>query len=120
MAQADFLNELKALGYDAREIAPGRVVFAYAVESGRFAGRQIQLGFDVPGDWNLNPPSGPHVSPRLLPHQSGGTHPSGGIHESQHFGADWQYWSRPLSHWQQSTKDVRAVMAHVRHLFDTQ
>src|SRR5262245_39474910 len=119
MSQEDFLAGLKALGYDAAEIAPGRVSFPYKVESGKFAGRDIRLGFDIPGDFNLTPPSGPHLSPRLLPNQSGGTHPGGGVHDSQ-FGPEWQYWSRPLSHWNQTSKDVKAVMAHVRHLFDTQ
>ena len=120
MAQADFLRELKELGYDATEIAPGRVVFPYIVESGKYAGRHIRVGFDVPGDFNLTPPSGPHISPRLHPNQSGGGHPTGGIHDSVNFGADWHYWSRPLSHWGQTKRTVRDVMAHVRHLLDTQ
>jgi|SRR5215468_1742648 len=119
MAQADFLMGLRALGYGATEIAPGRVVFPYTIESGKFAGREIRLGFDVPADFNLTTPSGPHVSPRLLPHQSGGTHPNGGVHDSP-FGSDWQYWSRPVSHWGRTAKTVKDVMAHVRHLFDTQ
>jgi len=119
MAQADFLAGLQALGYGATEVAPGRVALPYTIESGKFAGRRIQVGFDVPGDFNLTPPSGPHVSPRLLPHQSGGTHPNGGVHDSR-FGSDWQYWSRPLSHWGQTAKTVKDVMAHIRHLFDTQ
>jgi len=119
MSQGDFLAGLKTLGYVATEIAPGRVAFPYKVASGKFAGREIRLGFEVPGDFNLTPPSGPHLSPRLLPNQSGGTHPDGGVHDSP-FGPDWQYWSRPLSHWNQTEKTVKVVMAHVRRLFDTQ
>ena len=120
MAQADFLAQLTDLGYDATELAPGRVVFPYTVESGRFAGKEVRVGFEVPGDFNLTPPSGPHIFPRLLPNESGGAHPSGGIHDSQNFGPDWHYWSRPLSHWNQTDRTVRAVLAHLRHLFDTQ
>lgn len=120
MAQADFLAGLKTLGYAPEEIAPGRVVLPYTVESGSYCGRQIRLGFEVPGDFNLTPPSGVHVSPKLRPNKSGGNHPDGGIHDSPNFGADWQYWSRPMSHWHQSAKTVKDVIAHVRHLFDTQ
>src|SRR5438105_3427558 len=120
MAQGDFIVQLKELGVDASEVAPGRVIFPYTVESGRYAGEQIRLGFEIPGDFNLTPPSGVHVSPRLLPNQSGGSHPSGGVHDSANFGADWHYWSRPLSHWNETDKTVRAIMAHIRHLFDTQ
>jgi hypothetical protein len=77
------------------------------------------VGFAVPADFNLTPPGGPHVSPRLLPMNSAsGLHPHCGVHDSP-FGPDWQYWSRPLSHWAQTQRHVRDIMAHVRHLFDT-
>jgi hypothetical protein len=55
----------------------------------------------------------------LLPRQSGGTHPSGGIHASD-FGDGWQYWSRPFSNWNRTDRTVRAYLSHIRHLFDTQ
>src|SRR2546422_880083 len=119
MPPKDFIDELKRLGFNVLEHGPDRVAFPYMVESGRFAGQTIQLGFIVPGDWNLSPPSGPHISPRLLPLQSGGAHPSGGVHDSP-FGAEWQYWSRPIQHWAQTGRTVKDVIAHIRHLFDTQ
>lgn len=119
MAQADFLKQLKDLGYCATELASGRIVFPYTIASGKFAGQKVRLGFDVPGDFNLTPPSGPHISPRFHPNKSGGVHPDGGIQDSP-FGPEWHYWSRPISHWNQSERDVRVVMAHIRHLFDIQ
>lgn len=119
MAQADFAAQLRELGYEVQEQVDGRSSFPYIVQSGRLVGQQIKLGFAVPPDFPLSPPSGPHVSPRLLPNQSSGAHPSGGIHDSP-FGPEWQYWSRPLSHWNQTQRTVKDVMAHVRHLFDTQ
>jgi hypothetical protein len=119
MAKADFVNELKELGYDVEEPAGDRVTFPYEIPCGRLAGQRISLGFIVPGDSPLTPPSGPHVTPRLLPmNPSAGTHPTCGVHESP-FGADWQYWSRPLSHWAQTKRKVKDVMAHIHHLFDT-
>jgi hypothetical protein len=117
MAQGDFLVQLKELGYDAAEIGAGRVAFPYTVQSGHFAGTNVRIGFEVPPDFNLSPPSGPHISPRLYPNQPGGAHPTGGIHDSP-FGPEWHYWSRPIPNWQQTERTVRAVMAHVRHLFD--
>lgn len=119
MANADFVAQLKELGHQPQEIDGDKVIVPYAVPCGRLAGQQIKLGFVVPGDFSLTPPSGPHVSPRLLPlNPSSGTHPNCGVHESA-FGGEWEYWSRPLSHWAQTKRKVKDVMAHVRHLFDT-
>lgn len=120
MAQADFASQLRGLGFTVTEVAPGKITFPYTVESGTLVGREIMLGFEVPADFSLTPPPGPHVSPRLHSNQGGGEHPTGGIHDSPPFGSEWQYWSRPMQHWNETTKDARAVMAHVRHLFDTQ
>lgn len=119
MPRADFIEQLKTLRLEVQDHGDGKVSFPYKIPCGKFAGQEIRLGFIVPDDFSLNPPSGPHVMPELLPRQQGGVHPSGGIHESQ-FGQGWQYWSRPLKHWAQTARTVKDVMAHVRHLFDTQ
>ena len=119
MAYADFVAQLRQLGYAVEELGDGKVAFPYLVPSGRFSGEQIKLGFVVLGDFPLTAPSGPHISPRLLPVQSGGVHPSGGIHDSP-FGPEWQYCSRPIRHWSYTKRTVKDVMAHIRHLFDTQ
>jgi hypothetical protein len=118
MARTDFINQLKELGYAVEELGDGKVAIPYSVQTGRFAGQAIKLGFIVSEDFNLNPPSGPHVSPRLLPIKSGGVHPDGGIHDSP-FGPDWQYWSRPINHWGNTQRTVKDVLAHLRRLFDT-
>lgn len=118
MALSEFLDQLRVLGLDIAPTAPDRVAFPYVIDVGPRAGELIHLGFIVPGDYNLACPSGPHVSPRLYPNQSGGTHPTGGVHDSP-FGPDWQYWSRPFKEWAQSTRDARAYMAHIRHVFAT-
>ena len=117
MTKAEFVAELRQLGYEAEELEGNRVAFSYLVPGGRFVGQTIRLGFDVPPDFPMTPPSGPHVSPRLFPIQAGGTHPTGGVHESP-FGAGWEYWSRPIQHWPQTKRTVRDLMAHVHHLFD--
>jgi hypothetical protein len=118
MPKAEFAEQLREMGFEVEECGDNRVAVSYVVPCGRLMGQKVKLGFDVPGDFPLTPPGGPHVSPRLLPHQSGGTHPNGGIHESP-FGGGWQYWSRPLSHWSQTKRTARDVLAHIRRLFDT-
>lgn len=120
MGYQEFVDGLVGLGYEVRELGNNRVAFDYKVPCGRFGGRAIELGFVVPAEFPLNPPSGPHVSPQLLPLTGGGgVHPAGGIHASD-FGPTWQYWSRPLLHWATTRRTVGDVMAHIRHLLDTQ
>jgi hypothetical protein len=120
MGPADFTAQLQAMGYSVRsEDKEGFVSFAYTPPLGKFAGRELRIAYQPPGDFPLTPPPGPHVSPRLLAIQSGGVHPSGGIHESP-LGDAWHYWSRPMSHWPQSSRTARDVIAHLNHLFETQ
>src|SRR5438876_10343963 len=119
MARIDFIEHLKALGYAVADHGDGKISIEYLVATGKFADTNIRLGFIPPDAFPLSPPSGPHISPELLPRQSGGTHPSGGVNESP-FGAGWQYWSRPMHHWANTKRTVKDVLAHIRHLFDTQ
>lgn len=113
-------EELKLLGYTVTEQAD-RVTFPFAVQTGKFAGQTISLGLIVPPDFPLTPPSGPHLSPRLLPiNPQAGQHPLCGVQESPTFGGDWEYWSRPVPHWPQTERNAKAYMAHIHRLFDTQ
>lgn len=121
MAATDFVNQLRELGYEVAELPPSLVHFPYTIPVGSRAGEVVDLAFSVPGDFPLQPPSGPCVSPQLLPlhpDQSIG-HPVGGVHSAPHLGAGWQYWSRPFPAWPQTDRTVRAYMAHIRHLFAT-
>lgn len=120
MARADFIEQLRQLGFEAQDLGDGRVAFPYEIQLGKFAGQTVKLGFVVGEDFPLNPPSGPHVSPRLLPINPGGQHPAGGVNESPAFGPDWEYWSRPIKHWAETKRTARDVLAHVKRLFDTQ
>jgi Prokaryotic E2 family E len=121
VARSDFITQLQTLGFSVQDCGGDRLSFNYVVPVGKFADRQIQLGFIVSDDFPMNPPSGPHLSPPLLPRHPGGDlpHPAGGVHESP-FGSDWQYWSRPFSEWSQTDRSVRAYMAFIRNLFLTQ
>jgi hypothetical protein len=121
MPLSDFIDQLKALGYDVTDHGENKVSFPYVVPVGKFADTAIRLGFAVPPDFNLTPPTGPHITPKLLPaNPNAGPHPNHGVQDNSPFGSDWQYWSRPLQHWAQTQRTVKDVLAHVRHLFDTQ
>ena len=104
---AGFLAALAACGYTAVE-QEGIAVFDYTVEVGTLAGQQIRLGLQIPGDWPLSPPPGPHVSPRL-------GHPGGAVGDSP-LGDDWEYWSRPANLWP-ADRSMRAYLRHLRKLF---
>lgn len=125
MARVDFINQLVGMGYEVKERGGNCVSFPYTIPVGRLTGQQIELGFMVNDDFPLNPPSGPHVSPCLLPFNTSSTvHPTGGVHQSAPnfgtgFGPGWQYWSRPHTGWQTTDRSAKAYMAHIRHLFDT-
>lgn len=102
------------------------VVFAYVVETGKFAGKTVQLGLIVPSDFPNTPPTGPHVSPHIHPAGTQGPHPTGNIH-LQHAapfqeakGGQWQYWSRPFPGWAEERKTVAVYMSHIWRLWDTQ
>lgn len=121
MAAQDFIQQIRDLGYRVEEKGDGRVAFPYTVPMGKFEGKEIMLGFIVPGDFPASPPGGPHVSPRLLPINPGGErHPAERVHESPQFGPEWEYWSRPFPGWAATDRTARAYMAHVRKLFATQ
>lgn len=121
MAAHDFVDQLRALGHDVRERAKDLIELSYLIPVGPRTGERVHLAFAVPPDFPLQPPSGPCVSPHLLPlhpDQSVG-HPIGGVHPAPHLGDGWQYWSRPFPGWHQTDRTARAYMAHIRHLFAT-
>jgi hypothetical protein len=121
MALADFTAELIELNYLPSERDNGFVVFDYEVPIGPLAGRVVKLGLKPEGDWPVTPPGGPRVSPRILPINPDGQlgHPLGAVHEAPELGPDWEYWSRPCSHWAQTDRTAAAYLSHVHHLFET-
>ncbi|MBS0411139.1 MAG: hypothetical protein JSR86_14565 [Proteobacteria bacterium] len=117
---AAFIAGLAELGFEANTLSgePDHVWIDYEVPTGRLAGQKVRLGFIVPGDFPVTPPTGPHVSPRVWPINPGAQHPER-AHESASFGPAWEYWSRPISDWARS-RTVAAYMAHVWRLWHTQ
>jgi hypothetical protein len=120
MARQDFIDQLMALGYKVEERGGNRLAFPYIISIGPLANKEIWLGFIVADDFPLTPPSGPHVSPQILPLNTSSTeHPHGGVHPSD-FGPEWEYWSRPFNGWATTDRTVRAYLAHIRGLFHKQ
>lgn len=119
MGRQQFIDGLKSLGYAPEDRGDGKVCFPFAIPLGKQAGQEVMLGYQVADDWPLNPPGGPHFSPHLLPiNTTGGDHPFASIHQSP-FGDGWQYWSRPIRHWNATKKRVQDVIAHVLRLLET-
>lgn len=120
---AHFQAGLEGLGYEVTDHGAGNLSFSYEVEVGPMQGRVVTLGFKVPDDFPVTPPSGPLVMPHIHPLQAGGVHPTGGVHLGSGFsglGDSFQYWSRPISSWATSRKTVAEYMAFIRHLWATQ
>jgi hypothetical protein len=120
-----FVAGLTQLGYRPEVIAghPDHVVIDYEVESGRYFGARIRLGFIVPPDFPVTPPSGLHVSPHIHALKSDGQHPSGAVHASpfsQYTAEAWQYWSRPCPGWGAGKRTVAAYLSHIWRLWDSQ
>jgi len=109
MGAEDFIRELGELGFNV-ERQGQYAIFPFAVPIGRLLGSQVKLALVATADFPLTPPPGPHVSPRL-------GHPRGGVHASD-LGPEWEYWSRPIPHWNQSRRSVGDYMGHIKALFD--
>jgi hypothetical protein len=119
MARQDFISQLSDLGHKVQDLGDNKIAFPYIIPLGRLANQEIKLGFLCSDDFPANPPSGPHVFPRLLPlNPQAGSHPDCGINESP-FGPEWEYWSRPFPEWGRTDHKVRTYMAFIRHLFET-
>jgi hypothetical protein len=123
-----FADGLTDLGYAVCSLPdhPDMVYFEYEVPVGCFAGETVMLGFQVPPDFPMTAPSGPHTSPCLRPSDQPGEHPNGGRHTShaQPFanalGGSWQYWSRPCNDWNNTNRSVKSYMSFIATLWATQ
>lgn len=112
MGHQRLIEELRAAGYHAQlALASGTeyVVFDYVVPVGAHAGEEVKVGLQAP-DWPLNPPSGPHITPRI-------PHPGDNAHHASPLGADAIYWSRPYPGWAEGTRSLPEYLAHLRALF---
>ncbi|MDX6438994.1 MAG: hypothetical protein QOF45_1577 [Gaiellaceae bacterium] len=120
----NFVAQLRALGYEPEVRHEQFVVFDYEVPVGKHSGDIVKIALQVPGDWPMSPPSGPFVSPRLLPINgaTGLGRPWDAVHTAHDRGlADaegvWEYWSRPYHAWPNTDRSAKAYLRHLLTLF---
>jgi hypothetical protein len=117
-----FKEGLKQLGYDPEDRGDNRLAFKHPIAAGRFQGQTILVGIEVPSDFNVTCPTGPHISPRLIPINPSGVGNDRAA-ESPNFGADWEYLSRPFRDqregWNRTSRDVKAYLRHVKYILET-
>lgn len=109
-------KQLQNLGFTTERLE-NMVAFPFKIPHGRFKGMEVHVALQGPQFPNI-PPSGPYVKPHLLPHQPGGVHPTGGIHNRNKPNREWQYWSRPFTGWETTDKSIRTYLAFIRTIFD--
>ncbi len=118
MGRDKFKKGLEELGYNPELKDDDKIIILFSVPEGRFAGQQIKIGFQVPADFELTPPGGPHICPRLVP-----INPDAQDHaraaESQPFGQEWQYLSRPFAEQWARKRTVKRYMEYIVHLLNT-
>jgi hypothetical protein len=120
---AEFAREFEDLGYEV-QVVGNFVVFDYVIDIGPLDGMEIRLGLEGVGHPH-SPPTGPFVSPHLLPlRPDASPAPRGGVHDGRGRGfpleheETWQYWSRPFVEWAQNGRSARAYLeVHLRRLF---
>tara|TARA_R110000787_G_scaffold209044_1_gene319103 strand:+ start:5455 stop:6084 length:630 start_codon:yes stop_codon:yes gene_type:complete len=115
-----FAVQLRAAGFDVVELPDNHIKFPYTVSVGNHSGLEVEMGFIIPADFPLTPPTGPHIGKKLHVIKSGGTHPTGGIHDSPKFGDGWQYWSRPHPKWKGENCNAVRYMSFINNLWATQ
>jgi hypothetical protein len=104
----EFERQALSLGLPAVARNGAQVSFELEIPDGSFAGQKRRVGAEVPGDFPVTPPGGPHINPATV-------HSAGAVHASS-FGAGWVYWSRPVPSWA-TDRSLRAWLRHVRSLF---
>ncbi len=113
-----FHDGLVKLGYKVEDHGHNRLSFQYVIKKGRFEGTSVQLGFEVPEDFDLNPPHGPHMLPRLLPVDMNSNDPTIRMHTSG-FGPKWGHLSRPFPNWNNTRRSVKEYMRWALHVLET-
>lgn len=120
---AALAEELESLGYEV-QIVGSFAIIDYEVDVGPLDGTTIKLALEGSGHPH-SPPSGPYVSPWLLPlRPDGSPAPLGGVHDARQRGfpaeiaGAWQYWSRPFNEWTLQGRSAKAYLdVHLRRLF---
>jgi hypothetical protein len=118
MGRDKFKQGLEDLNYLVETKDEDKAIIPFVITAGKFAGQQVKVGFQVPVDFEMTCPGGPHVSPRLIPINTGGPDHSTRAAESPQFGPEWEYLSRPFNQWAHK-RTVKRYMEYVADLLNT-
>lgn len=117
---ARLVGDLRALGYEAREVAAPNgekfaVITTFPVPGGRFGGRVIDLGLQGTPDFPRTVASAIHV--RATPHlyDTGDSVPNVRNIQGSVLGPEWRYWSHNFG-WQ-GERSARYLMTQVNGIF---
>jgi len=117
-----FTEGLQQLGYVVEDRGDNRLAFKYQIAAGRFKDTEIVVGVEVPTDFDVTCPTGPHISPRLIPINPNGTGNDRAV-ESPNFGPEWEYLSRPFGDrqegWSRTKRDVKSYLRHIKRIVET-
>jgi hypothetical protein len=116
MGRDKFKEGLEALSYKVELKDGDKIVIPFTIAEGRFAGQQIKLGIQVPADFEMTPPGGIHISPRLIPINTGAADHKRAADSP--FGTEWEYLSRPYTQWPLK-RTVKRYMEYVSYLLNT-
>jgi hypothetical protein len=117
-----FTEGLKELGYIPEDLGANRVGFKYKIGAGRFKDSEVMIGIEVPPDFSITCPTGPHIKPRLIPINTNGA--ANDRAAESPFGADWEYLSRPFADpqqagWGRTKRTVKSYLWHVKRVLET-
>ena len=115
-----FIEELRALGFDVREVtASGGEKFAvveqFTIPVGRFAGRVIELGLQATPDFPRTVASAIHVSANPKLYATGDSVPNVRNIQPSVLGDEWQYWSHNFG-WQ-GERSARHLLSQINGIF---
>lgn len=119
--KAAFEKGLTDLGIESTPGDGQFVLFPYTVKDGRFKDRNITIALEIPPDFNVTCPSGPHIKPQLIPINPAPMNNTRAAASS--LGTEWEYLSRPFGEgqkgWPGSPRDVKAYMRHINRILET-
>lgn len=113
-----FIAGLVELGILYEDHGGEKISFPYNITDGTFAGKEVRIGIVVPANFDIEPPHGPHVQPRLLPTNSSSSDHKVRVHDSE-FGQEWMQLSRPHQHWAKTKRTVEIYYHYAGWLLNT-
>ncbi len=125
--KADFVNQLRALGFTPQEPVADRVYFEWVVSLGPNMGKKVLVGTMVGDGFPATCPSPPHFKPldKDWKEHANAVSDSNFGQGWQQYPADndsilykqgWRYWSRKFDEWASSEKTAKIYLSHLNKL----